>query len=94
MERLRNQIVDAVCDEGYLELGEDTVTLMTVAIFLQRIVINTITYEKYFTLRQQVLLSERQVKYVEDIVVTRYMEEPWDVEEGGDKGHIRYRTGK
>ena len=40
------------------------------------------------------LLSERQVKYVEDIVVTRYMEEPWDVEEGGDKGHIRYRTGK
>ena len=30
-----------------------------------------ITYENYFPLRYQAFLSKRQIKYVEDIVVTR-----------------------
>ena len=44
---------------------------MTVLIFLESIVSKIIIYENALPMRKQVLLSERQVKYVEDIIVTR-----------------------
>ena len=46
---------------------------MTVVNCLQRIGSNPITYDKAYPLRNQELLSQRQVKYVEDIIVTRDM---------------------
>ena len=46
---------------------------MTVAKFSKRIVIDNITYENAFHLRYKDPLLERQVKYVEDIIVTRDM---------------------
>ena len=41
--------------------------------YLNRIVRNPITYEKDFHLRYQELLSDSQVNYVEDKIVTRDM---------------------
>ena len=71
LEILSNPTVDGVCDEGDLELGKDTVPQTTVANCLKIIGSKTIKYENALPLRYQVLLSERQVKYVEDIVVIR-----------------------
>ena len=46
---------------------------MKVVDCLKMIVSKPITYDISFPLRNQVLLLKRQVKYVEDIVVTRDM---------------------
>ena len=67
-------MVNGVCDTACLELGRDPVTQMTVANFLQRIVSKPIIYENEFPPRKQAFISQRQVKYVEDIIVTRGME--------------------
>ena len=71
MKRIRNTKVDGVCDEGYLELGEDPITRSTVVKRLKIIGSKSITYENSLPLVYLALLSQRQVKYVEDIIVTR-----------------------
>ena len=60
-----------MCDEWYLELVEYPIPRSTVVNCLKTIVSKPITYENYSPLRYQTLLLESQVKYVEDIVVTR-----------------------
>ena len=54
-----------------MELGRDTVPLMTVINFLIRIYINPITYENAISLRKRMLLSEIRLKYVKDIIFPR-----------------------
>ena len=54
-----------------LDLGEDTVPRITVANCFQSIGINPITYENSFPPRKQALVSQRQVNYVEYMIVTR-----------------------
>ena len=71
LERRRNPAVNGVCDATFLGLGEDSVPIMTVANCLQRFGSDTITFENSPSLRKQALLFQRQVKYVEDIIVTR-----------------------
>ena len=46
---------------------------MTVTNSLQSIGSKPIIFENSFPLRKQSLISQRQVKYVEDIIVTIYM---------------------
>ena len=55
----------------FLELGKDFVTRQTVTNFLQRIGRNSITYENDFPPRNQALLLQSQLKYVEDTLFTR-----------------------
>ena len=88
MEIRKNPEVDGVCGVACLELGEDTVTQQTGTNCLHRIGKNPIIYENYFPLRKQALLSQSQLKYVEDIG------KPWGVKEGGDTDIIRHRTVK
>ena len=57
-----------------LGLGEDPFLLITVSNCLKRIGRKPIKYYNYFPMRHQLLLSEREVKYVEYIIVTRYRE--------------------
>ena len=57
-------MVNGVCDE-------DPVPGMTVNIFLQSISSNPINIDNASPPRKQALLSQRQVKYVEDVIVTR-----------------------
>ena len=64
LERRRNPAVNGVCDEY-------PVTLMKVKNGLQRIGSNPITFENAFPPRKQALLLQSQIKYVEDIIVTR-----------------------
>ena len=71
LEILSNPTVDGVCDEEDLELGKDPFPKTTVANCLKRIGSKKITYENSFPLRYQALILERQVKYVEDIVIIR-----------------------
>ena len=71
MEIQKNPEVNGVCDVACLELGEDTVTQQTGTNCLHRIGKNPIIYENYFPLREQELLSQSQLEYVEDIIVTR-----------------------
>ena len=59
------------CDGACLELGLDPVTKQTVFNVLRRIVRNTITYENVFPEKKRTLLSNSQVKYVEDIIIKR-----------------------
>ena len=66
-----NLAVNGVCNADYLELGEDPVPRQTVTNFLQRINSKPITYENASPQINQALLSQRQVEYVEDIIVTR-----------------------
>ena len=73
MERRINSGVKRVCDETCLELGKDTVPQQTVTNSLQRIVSKPIAYKNAFPPRKQALLLQRQLKCVEDIIVTRYM---------------------
>ena len=49
------------------------VPMMKVVNSLKSIGRNPITYENYFPLINQALLSEMQVKYVQDVIVTRDM---------------------
>ena len=55
----------------FLELGKDFVTRQTVTNFLHRIGRNSITYENDFPPRNQALLLQSQLKYVEDTLFTR-----------------------
>ena len=71
MEIRKNPEVNGVCDVACLELGEDTGTQQTGTNCLHRIGKNPIIYENYFPLRDQELLSQSQLEYVEDIIVTR-----------------------
>ena len=73
LERLRKATVYGVCDEGDLDSGKDIVLRMKVVNFLKRIDSKPIAYENAFPLRKRVLLLQRQVNYVEDIIVTREM---------------------
>ena len=56
LERLRNPMVDGVCDEGCLELGKDPIHRLTVVNCLKIIGSNPITYDNSFPLRYRVLL--------------------------------------
>ena len=73
LERRRNPAVNKVYDAACLELGEDPVPQMTVANFFQSIGSKPIKFENTSPLRNQTLLLQRQVKYVEDIIFTRDM---------------------
>ena len=57
------------CDETCLELGLDPVPKQTVFNVLRRIGRKPITYENVFPVKKRSLLSEKQVKYVEDIII-------------------------
>ena len=59
------------CDETCLYLGLDPVPKETVFNVLQRIGRKLITYENSFPMKKRALLSESQVKYVEDVIVKR-----------------------
>ena len=58
-------------DEACLELGFDPVPKETVFNVLQRIGRKPITYENFFPDKKRALLSNLQVKYVEDIIIKR-----------------------
>ena len=64
-------MVNGVCDAACSELGEDPVPRITGANCLQRIGSKPISYENYCPPINQALILQRQVKYVEDIIVTR-----------------------
>ena len=59
------------CGESCLELGLDPVPKQTIFNVLQRIGRKAITYENAFPMKKRALLSENQVKYVEDSIVKR-----------------------
>ena len=61
--------VSGQCDEACLGLRFYPVTKQTVFNVLQRISKKLIIYENAFPMKKRVLLSESQVKYVEDIIV-------------------------
>ena len=54
-----------------MELGFDPVPKQTLFNFLRRIGRKPITYENVFPVKKRSLLSEMQVKYVEDIIIKR-----------------------
>ena len=58
-------------DEACLELGIDPVPKQTVLNILRRIGRKPITYENVFPDKKRALLSNSQVKYVEDIIIKR-----------------------
>ena len=64
IERRRNTAVNGLCDE-------DRVTRMTVINCLKRIGSRQIKFENSYPPGKQALILQRQVKYVEDIIVTR-----------------------
>ena len=59
------------CDEACLELGLDPVPKQTVFNVLRRIGRKPITYENIYPEKKRSLLSNFQVKYVEDIIIKR-----------------------
>ena len=59
------------CDEAFLELRFDLVPKRTLFNVLQRIGRKPITYDNSFPRKNKALLSESQVKSVEDIIVKR-----------------------
>ena len=59
------------CDEDWLELVLDPVTKQTVFNVLRRIGRNSITCENVFPVKKISFLSEKQVKYVEDVIIRR-----------------------
>ena len=73
----RNPDMIGQSDEACLELSLDQVPKQTVFNVLQRIGRKPITYENSLPMKKMVLLSENQVKYVEDIIVTRDTENHW-----------------
>ena len=58
-------------NEDFLELGLGPVPKQTRLNVLHRISRKPITYENAFPMKKRVLLSESQIKYVEDIIVKR-----------------------
>ena len=65
-------MINGVCNVTFLELGKDTVPQQKVTNFLQRVGSKPITDGNASPPRNKVLLSQRQIKYVEDIIVTRH----------------------
>ena len=63
-------------DESCLELGLDIFTKQKIFNVLQRIGRKPITYENAFPTKNKALLSEIQVKYVEDVIVKIDTENP------------------
>ena len=59
------------CDESCLELGLDPVLKQKVFNVLRRIGRKPITYDNVFPEKKISLLSNSQVKYVEDIIIKR-----------------------
>ena len=59
------------CDEACLELGFYPGPKQTLFNVLRRIVRKPITYDNVFSVKKRSLLSEIQVKYVEDIIIKR-----------------------
>ena len=59
------------CDVACLELGLDQIPKQTVFNVLRRIVRKPIKYENIFPDKKRALLSNFQVKYVEDIIIKR-----------------------
>ena len=59
------------CDEACLEIGLDPVPKQTVFNVLRSIGRKPITYDNVFPDKKRALLSNSQVKYVEDIIVKR-----------------------
>ena len=59
------------CGQSCLGLGLDLVPKQTVFNSLQSIGRKLITYENAFPMKKSALLSKRQVKYVESIIVKR-----------------------
>ena len=59
------------CGEACLGLGLDLVPKQTIFNVLQRNVRKTIKYENAFPTNKDTLLSEYQIKYVEDVIVKR-----------------------
>ena len=58
-------------DEACLELGLDRFHKQTVFNVLRKICRKPITYDNVFLDKKRALLSNSQVKYVEDIIITR-----------------------
>ena len=56
------------CDESCFELGLDPVPKQTIFNFLQRIGRKPTTYKSDFPRKKRELISENQVKYVEDVI--------------------------
>ena len=77
LDRLSNQTVYGVRNEGGLDLDKDYVPGTTVANCLKSIDVKPITYENNLPLRYWALLSEIHVNNVEDIVVTRDTANLW-----------------
>ena len=76
--RLKEDLVNSMypylrlqCDEDFLVLGLDPVPKQTLFVFLRRIDRKPIRYENAFPMKNRALLSENQVKYVEDIIFKR-----------------------
>ena len=65
-----------MCDEGNLELGKYPIPRMTVVVVFKIIGNKPITYENVYHMRKWALLSQIQVKYIKDIIVTRDMANP------------------
>ena len=71
LELHSNTKLEREWDEGYLELGKDPITRLTVVNCLKIIGSKPIPHKNAFLLRYRTLLLERQVNYVEDVAVTR-----------------------
>ena len=71
MERRSNPTVGGICDEGVFELCEDPIPQLAVDNFLKIIGSKTITCNNSFPMSKRVMLYQRQVNYVEYIIVTR-----------------------
>ena len=57
LKNWRKPLVDGLCDEACLQLGEDPIPRLTVVNFLQRVGSNPITYNNNLTMSKQVFLS-------------------------------------
>ena len=53
--------------ESYMELDEDYIPQMKAVNYLRRIDKKTITYENDLPVRKRIWLSDKKVKYVQDI---------------------------
>ena len=71
LESKRKSKVERVWYEGNLELGEYLIPQMIVTIFLRSIRNRTIMYQNAFPMRRRKFLSDKQVNYVQYIIVLR-----------------------
>ena len=71
LENRKTPVVNWVCGKAYLELGKDSITWSTLDHFLLRIVRKPIVYKNSLPMSKPVLLSQSNIKYIEDIIITR-----------------------